>query len=227
MWRFGEVGKKWLVECLLTACNKKAGNKITKTEEEKSSQNFDYGKIKDGVYTNDFFDFSITYDPSWHVQDDGQMAHLTELGKELFVGDDEAIKAIMKASEINSANLFAIFEHEVGAPVEFNPSLMVIAENTKFAPGIKRGKDYFFHAKKIMKQTQIDYKFEKEIYEKEMGGVSFDVMEVDADYGFGKVTQEYLTTVRKGFSISFVITYRDEEQKTKLYDLLEGVKFSR
>jgi len=52
-------------------------------------------------------------------------------------------------------------------------------------------------------------------------------MEVSASYGPVNIIQEYMTTVRDGFCLSFMLTYTNEEQKTKLHSFLDTVKFDK
>ena len=193
-------------------------------QEKSFPENFDFGSIQENVYQNSFFEMEITFNPDWFVQDKEQMNNLIESGKELTIGDNKKLEAIVKASEVNTAYLFNIFKYEVGSAVNFNPSLMVIAENTKTLPGIKKGKDYLFHAKKMLEQSQLDYKIEKEVFELPIGKLNFDVMEAKLEHLNLQITQEYISTVIKGFSLSFVISYTNDEEKNELYLILEKIK---
>jgi len=75
--------------------------------------------------------------------------------------------------------LFAVFQHPVGTPVDCNPGLIAVAERTRDLPGIKRGKDYFFHARKILEAGNIQVSFPKDCYTERLAGVEFDVMELE------------------------------------------------
>ena len=101
---------------------------------------------------------------------------------------------------------------------------MIVAENTKNFPGIKNGKDYLFHAKKLMKQTQMSYSFEKEVFEQTIGRSLFHNMETKLDYMGKTIIQEYISTVNKGFSLCFIISYTNEEEKNELYDVINNIK---
>jgi hypothetical protein len=105
---------------------------------------FDYGHIENSKYINSYFDFEITIPTDWIVQSKEQMDNLSKTGAELVAGDDSKLKAVVKASEINTANLLAVYQYERGSAVEYNPSFMLVAENIINAPGIKTGSDYLF-----------------------------------------------------------------------------------
>lgn len=196
------------------------------TGEEKIGENFDFGKIEDGLYTNNFFKLKIPFNPSWIVQDKQQMNDLVETGSDLFAGDDKTLKSAIKSAKVNTAYLFTIFKHEVGAAVEFNPSFMVIAENTKSLPGLKNGSDYLFHAKKFLEQSQMKYLFEKDVFEKKIGNSDFHVLEAKLDQMGTLIIQEYIATVTKGFSLSFVVTYSNEDERNELYKIVDKIKFN-
>lgn len=108
----------------------------------------------------------VSFNPNWIVQDKQEMNQLVKLRNDLIAADDKKLKYFVKASQVNTAYLLSVFKYEVGAAVEFNLLFMIVAENTKNFTGIKNGKDYLFHAKKLLKQSQMSYSFEKEVFEK-------------------------------------------------------------
>jgi len=193
-------------------------------QKKKLPENFDFGKTENGFYKNDYFDMEVLFNPNWIVQDKQELNNLIERGSDLITGDNKNLKSIIKASQVNTAYLLAVFKHEVGAAVEFNPSFMIVAENTRGFPGIKNGKDYLFHAKKALQQTQMAYSFEKEIVERKIGSSLFHVMEAKLDYMGKIIIQEYISTVDKKFSLSFIISYTTDEEKNELYEVINKVK---
>ena len=194
------------------------------SQEKNLPESFDFGKTENGTYKNDYFNLEITFDPNWIVQDKQQMNDLVDLGSEMVAGDNESLKSVVKAAQVNTAYLLTIFKHELGAPVEYNPSFMAIAENTKNSPGIKDGSDYLFHAKKMLEQTQIQYYFDNDISEKKIGKSKFHVLEAKLDYVGKTIIQEYICTVSKGFSLSFIISYTTDAEKEELYQIIDNMK---
>ena len=117
-----------------------------------------------------------------------------------------------------------IFKYELGTAVAFNPSLMVIAENVNSFPGIKTGKDYLFHSKNLLKQSPMDYTFDKEIFERTIGESKFHVMEAKLNLMETIITQEYMSTISKGFSLAIVISYTTEDEKSELILIIDKMK---
>lgn len=193
-------------------------------QEKRLPDNFDFGEIKSGSYKNDYFNMEILFNPDWVVQDKQQMNNLIEKGGDLLTGEDGNLKAVIKASRVNTAYLLSVFKHEVGSAVEYNPSFMVVAENIKNSPGIKNGSDYLFHAKKLLEQSQMSYYFEKEFYKKTIGKSKFYIMEAKLDYMNQTIIQDYISTVTNGFSLSFIVSYTTKEQKNELYKIINKIK---
>ncbi|HWQ91503.1 MAG TPA: hypothetical protein VN673_07510 [Clostridia bacterium] len=98
-------------------------------------------------------------------------------GLKRFAGDDKNLKAAFKASEQQTVYLLMAFQHPVGSPVAYNPSIMCLAERVRDLPGIVRGKDYHFHTKKLMESGQMHFAFSKDISSVKLHGIDFDVMD--------------------------------------------------
>ena len=140
-------------------------------------------------------------------------------------GDNNSLKARLDASTVKTANLLTVFEHEAGAPVDFNPSLMIAAENTASAPGIKTGKDYLFHTRKFLEQAQVKYAID-EVYTTSVGGREFAAMNVNTDYAGMNIKQVYYVAVKDGFSLTFITTYVTDQQQESLKEVIKTVQFN-
>lgn len=193
-------------------------------QEKNLPNNFDFGKTENGLYQNKYFDMEVSFNPNWIMQDKKGMNDLLERGKILMASENKEMESVIKASMVNTAYLLSIFKYEFGSAVEFNPSFMIIAENINKIPGIKRGKDYLFHAQQQLDKSPLPYTFEKEIYEKKIGKSSFDVLTCHLEYNNQSIIQEYLTTLSNGFSLSFILSYSTEQEKDELYELINNIK---
>lgn len=200
---------------------------ISFSQTTRVTNSFDYGKVKDDVYKNTFFNFQIDIPEGWFVQSKQQTEMLVEAGKELVAGDNENLKAVIKASEINSAFLLTVFKHELGSAVTYNPSFMIIAENLKLAPGVKQGSDYLFHTRNLLKQSQIQYSNIDEVFLKvTMDDREFYKMNLDLNHMGLVIKQGYYSTVLNGFALSVVISYVTETEKSELLNTLNTLKFT-
>jgi len=203
---------------ITTACQNKDGK----------PDNFDYGRVEDNKYVNTFFDFEMTLPADWSVQSREQLEDITSTGKELVAGDDEKMKAVLKASEINTANLLAVYQYELGSPVDYNPGIMLIAENVQRVSGVRTGSDYLFHSRKLMEQSQMKYDHLDEKFEKEViDGIDFYKMNAEMNYMGTTFKQIYYSTILKGFSFNAIISFANDEQKADLLKLIQSMKFAK
>lgn len=187
-------------------------------------EGFDYGTVANNKYTNKFFNIEMDVPAGWDVQDQQQREAMMEEGKEIAAGDNTMMKAKIKASEINSVNLLTVYQHKVGANVEYNPSFMLVAENLKNFPNIKSGDQYLDNAKKLlttsaMKITQIGDKYTK----RTINGIDFHTMDVTMDVNGFPVYQTYMATVKDGFAIGYIYSYGDEAQKASLEKVTNSI----
>ncbi len=194
-------------------------------ETKPAAEEIDFGTLENSVYRNEYFGMSVTLPPDWSVQDAETRRELMQAGGEIIAGDNASIKAAVKASEMTTVNLLTAFQHPLGAPVDFNPSLICVAEKLQLAPGVKTSEDYFFHAKKLFETSQLPVSFPQEITAETLGGKEFGVMHVDMMVPGVTVHQKYYVLITKGYAFSFIASYNTDEERSALQDILATVTF--
>jgi hypothetical protein len=188
-----------------------------------ATQEIGFGSFEGLVYTNEFFGLSVTAPEGWFIQDrQGQLAGM-EMGGEMIAGDDENLRAAMKAGKINTVPLFAVYEHPVGTSVPFNASVQGVAERISHAPGIQRGRDYLAHVRKGLQAGQMSITFEDGYQTAKLGGRSFDVLRMTTHLGNLNISQEYYAIVHKGYALGFVLSYIGQEQQAKAMSMLDSI----
>jgi len=205
----------WVIAAatLVTGCEKKASNEI------------DFGTIKNSVYHNDYFGFSVSIPTNWSVQDLEAQRQIARRGISIVAGDDKNMKAAMKASELQSVNLFGAFKYPPGSPVTNNPAVMALAEKVRQLPGIQRGKDYLFHVKQVLQSGQVAVSFPTEIYTERLSGVDFDAMDLELSLGGRTIKEKYYATIRKGYALSFVFVCGPDGEERFERKLLDTITF--
>ncbi|HEX7712918.1 MAG TPA: hypothetical protein VF531_02755 [Bacillota bacterium] len=185
----------------------------------------DYGSIENSVYRNDYLGMSLPIPGDWQVQGEAVVKQMLESGKEVLPDEDKKVQAALDAAEQSSLVLLTVFRYPLGTQVEYNPSMVWVAEKVELYPGIQVGKDYLLNVKRIMESGQVQFQFNKEIYPQVLGGVNFDTLETQVSIAQMTVYQRYYATVRKGYAISFVISYTTEDEAKMLENILTGLKF--
>jgi hypothetical protein len=200
---------------LLAGCAKKASDEI------------DLGTFEKSVYRNQYFGFNVTLPADWAVQDQESRERLAEVGKKVLAGDDRRMKAVLKASEQQSVNLLAAFKHPIGTPVAFNPNLICTAERLHGFSGIKSGKDYLYHARKLMESSQMQVEFAKDVSTEELGGLDFDIMHGSITFGALTVQQKFYATILKDYALVFITSCNAPDQQSALQNILQTVSFKQ
>ena len=187
----------------------------------------DFGEFEAGVYTNSFFKLALTIPDSWHVLDLESRMELMKQGGDIVAGDNQTLKAVLNAAELNTLNLLAAYEYPPGAAVASNPGIMLIAEKIKHVPGIKRGSDYHFQSKKMMQLSHMQVSYPEEIYEMIIDRVSFDVMEAEITLGPGVIVhQRQYATIMNGYALLVALTYQDEYGLGQLEKIVGTLTFN-
>jgi hypothetical protein len=185
----------------------------------------DFGTITNSVYQNNYFGLSVTFPPDWSIQDQAEQRRLAAEGNKILNGNDPNKQAVLKASELQTVNMFAVFEHAIGSPVPFNPSVISMAENVSAYPGIKTGSDYLYHVKQQLSSGRVEVAFPKDVYTTQLGGKDFDVMQTSITLGDKTVQQKYYVSVMKGYALAFIASYTTDEEAAKLQKILDSVTF--
>lgn len=195
---------------------------------DSQTKHFDYGKIENNKYTNEYFDFEMTLPQDWVVSSKEDIQRVKKVGQELIAGNDKNLRKMIEVSSIDNANLLQLTKYELGAPVNFNPSFALSVKNLRGEPGIKTGKDYLFHLRHTLKSIQIQYNYISENLEKKLiGGQEFYLMNAGIKIGNLEVKQSYYVTVLNGFVFRFFTTYHNDDSKAEFNKMIASMKFGK
>jgi hypothetical protein len=188
--------------------------------------NFDYGRIENNKYINDYFDLELTVPDKWVAQSKEQMERQAQKGRDLIAGDNVNTKALLMVSEIKTANLLSVYQFEKGTAVDLNPNITLVAENLNDYPGMKKGSDYLFQARKLLSQSQFKYDYlDQDFKEEKIEGIDFYLMNASIKSMGIEINQTYYSAVLNGFSFNIIITYNNAQQKQDLLNIIHSLKF--
>jgi hypothetical protein len=189
-----------------------------------ATEEIDFGTFSNSQYRNDYLAFSIDLPSGWPVQSQAESAALMKAGTALVAGDKADAKRLTKVVELQTVTLFTVSQHPMGSPVDFNPSIISIAERVSHLPGIKRGKDYHFHSRKLLEQSAMKIESWEELPTAALGGASFDVVKLEFAVAGKSVKQLHYVSIRKGYALAFVLSYSSAEQLSDLQKVLDTIK---
>ena len=199
---------------LISSCTKPAEKEIG------------FGSYDGDRYTNDYFGLAIDFPSGWSKQSQDGLNEIKESGEAILAGEDKNLKAAIRAAELQTVNLFAVFKYLPGSPVDSNPSIMCVAERIKNQPGITKGGDYLFHVRKLLSSTQISYEFPREIYSTSISGKEFEVLEAELKLGSVRVKQHYYAIKLKDYALGIILSYISDSEKEELDKVLNTLTFS-
>ena len=188
---------------------------------------FEYGKLENNIYENTYFKIKVKIPDTWVIQSKEKIENLSRQGSELAAGSNKNLKEKIKAAENNSSSLLAVFKYEIGASVDFNPSIILISENISYFPGIRSGADYLLQAKKLLRQSQIKMEFEQEedFPMRKIGNRDFYYINVKADNQGNQIKQVYYSRVVGKFCLNLIVSYLTEAQKAEIEQTLNEIEF--
>ncbi|PKL25730.1 MAG: hypothetical protein CVV47_03550 [Spirochaetae bacterium HGW-Spirochaetae-3] len=187
----------------------------------------DYGRFEGNVFTNDFFSLSIAVPEGWVVQDAATMARLVKQGTDMLYSDNEEMKRAIEVADVENMQFFGAYQYPLGSAVEFNPSVILMAENLKSAPGVVDGGDYLFHAKRMMEQSSVEFRIVEDTRPVTINGAELHALDIAITYLGNEIRQRYYTRVLNGFAVAVVITWTNDEALSELDASVSTLRFAR
>lgn len=233
---FKKVTSGFLIVLLafsFTGCSKTSDKEETKettkevTKEQAKEQIINLGKNEGNVYSNDFFNMTITMPDKWVVATDEEKMAVLEVGKEIIAKEDESKAEQIDLSAAKSLYLLMISEKGLKDPSTSNSNFIVVAEKISLAQGVKDGSDYLEAVKEQLKSvaSTMPYNLDKEIYTEKVDGKDFNILEATIEVGDVKMTQKYYACVLNGYALSFVNTITSDESAKVLDGVIKSITF--
>ena len=120
--------------------------------------------------------------------------------------------------------MLCVSKYDMRESKSFNPSLMIVAEDISQFKTIKTGYDYLLNSKEILKTTNLGYKIDEKLLDKNINGLKFSNMKTTISNGNINVMQDYYTIVKSGYAITMILTYTNSEEKIILENMINSIK---
>ncbi|MBV9925705.1 MAG: hypothetical protein JOZ96_11860 [Acidobacteria bacterium] len=184
------------------------------------------GRLVGSTYTNDFFGFTISLNPTWAAIDYATRRQINEAGRAaLQEGIPQRTKEMMDATTARVDNLFSVSKYDVNKPgPEFNALLMCLAERIPTAV-VKTEKDYVTIALRTINQTAAKAELTAPLRTEMLGGVAFTVADMKLTVGPRMLAQRYYVRLSKGYALALVYSYVDEEDLQAVKEMVKTIRF--
>lgn len=181
-------------------------------QKESKQDKFDYGTIKDGVYRNDFFNFSMKLPTNWVTLTEQQNQNLMNAG---------TIKNT-DPSKITTVILMTASQFEIGkSDSVFNANMLILAENIKGNARIRTASDYLMLTRQALEKEPVKREYpEQMIGNQIINGTEFSTMRVVTTDNNKAYSQNYYTSIIDDFAVTAILTYSNEEERILLENSL-------
>jgi hypothetical protein len=172
-----------------------------------------WGKVNDSTYTNEFFGFSLSIPPSWHV--------MRETDGELVIsGRSETSRKPVESGVDSVVTIFGLTRLPFGEVN--NASFLFLAEKL---PSASITADEYARAGHHLASVTMPDVILHEIHPIKLGGTDFATFTVEMKRSELLIKQKVYMTTRKGFGLSLIIGYADEKELPTLNGIIESLKF--
>lgn len=180
-------------------------NKVAEIASTPAPSDF-LGAVKDTSYKNTFFNFALDFPKDWYRLDDMEIQTGKNRGVELLKTDREKTNKAFEEAVKKEVVIFAISQRKAGA--EGNPNLAI---------GVLKQPSNQISAKTVVSVTRDffltnpKFKLIKDVENIKINGVVFSTITLETNINNKTVNQKIFMTMRKGYSIDFVLTYPNAE----------------
>ena len=177
------------------------------------------GEASEGKYRNAFFGFALTLPPDMYVFSDQERAIYTKAGVAMFAKD---IGKNRKAYEKAAQQEVLLFTLAVNKPAlsgvsSLNIGVVKQPEGVTPADMCDTAANFFIR--------NPNYKLTSKTQTMKRAGKDFAKIELTAVYGAQTVALRYYAMMRKGYSVTFVITHLSKADLDSLEKVLDSLEF--
>jgi hypothetical protein len=185
----------------------------------------DDSSVNDGVYKSRFFHFSFTFPKGWVVHGEATKERIREVGKEKITSSGGLTEAEADRVLKNTYQLLTVFQHPLGTPgIEVNPSIQVVAEDVRHAPGITDGRTYLLYIRPMLTKAGGQF-IQEQPDEIRVAGRQFFRQDYRMTVNNVSLQQALIVGFDTGYVLAFIFTSRDQAGVEEMLKSLKTVTF--
>ncbi|MGL1893318.1 MAG: hypothetical protein OCD02_16905 [Spirochaetaceae bacterium] len=152
-----------------------------------------YGSYDAGEYVNNYYGFKFSLPETYVIQGDEMKEYFKEVGAKLLNGNDAENTNLDELRDEQLYNILIASKHEIGAPVDENIMIQVIAENLEYQPGVENGADYLWHVQNQLESSDMTVINQSEFGTEIVNGIEFTTYSYGLDLQSVVVSQKWFT----------------------------------
>lgn len=175
------------------------------------------GRLENGIYTSEYFGFSIKVPVGWRVADDRDMVDVREHGRNVLSTMSSPVVP-KQTSERKTLFLFS------SKPLGADENYMMNCTPIRMPPGTSIGQFAMF-GEKLLTQPGTGYSIIKKSYPLKIGENMFQSFDMKRQLGEMEYFQSVYLIMKKGHVLMFTATYDGSGNSTAL-EALNSIKFN-
>ena len=178
------------------------------------------GIVQETTYINKFFGFSLEFPKTWEVNDPLESDEEINAGVAALRTDEAKFNRMLAEAAKQEVIVFGVSNNSGQSSENFLVGVLKLPiPQMDSQVLLKSTRDFFIQNPNI--------KLFEDIRSFEKNGVRFSTLTFLTTIQGFRIKQKIYNTVRKGYSITFTMSYMEEEQGKALEKIFESVKFSQ
>lgn len=178
------------------------------------------GAATDSSYKNTFFNFALDFPGDWHNLDEAEMKANQTGGLKILETAKEKVNKAFEEAALKETAILMIAQRNSAVDKGSSLTIGVLKQpNNQVSAemSLAASKNFFLANPKI--------KIVKDVEKIELNGTRFAAIAIETNVSNNIVSQKLLTTIRKGYSITFVLTYLNGEGLKSLEKIIASSRF--
>jgi len=165
----------------------------------------DLGQWANGQYANKYFGFTISAPDGWEPVTRATMRKLGQEAARFARKSDAELARALEQGDLDSYQLFMFAQHEIGTPGEFNHNVVCSIDR------LTRSVNTLPKVMNAIKQTlrRLRIKTSSAGGPVTVGSNTFEMLSGTITMHGVDVAQEYYIVLRKGYALTFVLSFED------------------
>jgi hypothetical protein len=188
-------------------------------------EKMDVGILEDGIFKNEYFNFSMKVSSDWFIVND-LIKKMSENRADSLLKNKDDAEELLAAIEENCTHL-SIARHDPQLMPFNNYSLICMSMNLGKSHGYNYSHEFMGFVKKEIKRTLINVNFYGDIQEAKFKGQNLSFIKYSMDVSGRTIFQEYFATLKNQYALAFVISYSNDDERAVLLETLLTTTFSQ
>ena len=178
------------------------------------------GTGEEGVYRNAFFGFSLNFPKDWSVLSREQTEKSLQIGQDILKSQDKKNSAVIEAAAQRELLILVLAEKADAAGKAANLVVSVRKQSSAVTA------EMVVEATKSLFLQNSSIKLLKDTQKIKLGGETFLSIELQNSLHGEFIHQRLFTFMRKGYSLTFVVTYKKSESLRAMENVLQSLSFT-